>query len=289
MGIDHDRNKKGHMICLAPWMALALALGFILSALACTHPVRRLVFQPHKIKYVPAFPENRSGLERFWLKTEAGHIEGWVFKGVGASLQRPGPAVLIAHGNRELIDYYLDRALEYQRMGFTTMLGEYRGYGRSEGRPSREGIREDYIRFYDKLAALPTVDSRRIIFHGRSLGGAVLADLVPYRRPAAIVLESTFTSIKAMAYGAPDFLLTDRYDTPSAMSTYDGPVLIIHGKRDQVVPVAHARQLKKAIARAELFVGDFGHSDPPTDDGHYWSILGQFFEKHHLMNADRVR
>lgn len=267
-------------------LACALVVGLLLSIHACTHPVRRLVYQPHKIHHIPEFPSNQPGLERFWLAIEAGRVEGWLFKGRGATPQSPGPAVIIAHGNRELIDHYLDRALTYQGLGFTVLLGEYRGYGRSEGRPSREGIRTDYIRFVDKLSALPGVDPGRIVFHGRSLGGAVLADLVPHRRPAAVILESTFTSIKAMAYGAPDFLLSDRYDTPSSMSAYDGPVMVIHGKRDQVVPVSHARQLKRAISHAELVIGDFGHSDPPSQERTYWSWLREFFETHHIIEAN---
>lgn len=263
-----------------------LVVSLLLVATACTHPVRRLVYQPHKIEHLPAFPNHIPGIERFWLESEAGRIEGWLLKGRGVSAASTGPAVLLAHGNRELIDHYVDRALRYRDMGFTVMLGEYRGYGRSEGRPSRDGIRSDFLRFYDRLAGLPFVDPERIVFHGRSLGGAVLADLVPHRRPAAVILESTFTSIKAMAHGAPDFLLSDRYDTPSAMSSYRGPVLIIHGARDLVVPVAHARQLKRSIPQAELTIGHFGHSDPLLDRGRSWSILTRFFERHHLITTD---
>jgi len=289
MGMVDQQGRRGKPYGngLVRLLIFALTMGLIFIH-ACTHPVRRLVFQSHKIQHVPAFPKNQPELERFWLEGEAGHIEGWLFNRRGVSLRRPGPAVMFAHGNRELIDDHLDRAVKYQSMGFTVLLGEYRGYGRSEGRPSRRGIRADYMRFYDKLAALPTVDAKRIIFHGRSLGGAVLADLVPHRRPAAIILESTFTSIKAMAHGAPNFLLSDRYDTPQAMSTFGGPVLIIHGERDQVVPVAHARRLKNAIPQAKLFIGDFGHSDLPLDEGQYWPLLRQFFEQHYLVGIDKA-
>ena len=106
--------------------------------IACTHPVRRLVFQPHKIEIVPPFPEDATHLERFWLKTEQGDVEWWLFEGDGIDTSHQGPAVLMAHGNRELIDFYLNRAETYQRMGFTVLLGEYRGYGRSAGQPSRK-------------------------------------------------------------------------------------------------------------------------------------------------------
>ena len=157
--------------------AIVLMVSFFCGLVACTHPVRRLVFQPHKIDPVPAFPKNLPGLQQIWLQTDQGKVEGWIMLDRATAPQRPGPAVLIAHGNRELIDSYLKRAVFYRDLGFVVLMGEYRGYGRSAGKPSRESIQSDFIRFYDKLAALPGVDAERIVFHGRSLGGAVLAEL----------------------------------------------------------------------------------------------------------------
>ncbi len=257
---------------------IVITVSLLVNATACTHFVRRLVFQPHKIDHVPDFPAHLPHLQRFWLETDQGEVEIWIVPARGVTHQRPGPAVMIAHGNRELIDYYLEYAMAYRNMGFTVLMGEYRGYGRSAGNPSREKIRADYIRFYDKLASLPGVDPERILFHGRSLGGAVLGDLLPHRRPAAVILESTFSSIKAMAYGAPDFLLSDNYDTIASMAAYDGPVLIIHGNRDQVVPVRHARELKKHIPQAVLFLDNFGHNSDPPDRFDYWKTIRRFID-----------
>lgn len=256
----------------------ALFLICIFTFSACTHPVRRLVFQPHKIQSVPPFPDDLARLERFWLKSEQGDVEGWLFSGDGVDAMHPGPAVMIAHGNRELIDDYLDRSRAYQRMGFTVLLGEYRGYGRSAGNPSRKRIASDYIRFYDYLRSLPMVDARRIVFHGRSLGGSVLSKLSLLRPPAAIIVESTFTSIKAMARGAPGFLLVDHYDTVAALLPYRGPVLIIHGTRDDVVPVHHALELEEKISQAELILYDFGHNDAIPSWEVYWEDISTFLE-----------
>jgi fermentation-respiration switch protein FrsA (DUF1100 family) len=274
------QNRTAHSRPI-PFGALQRSVLFIVLTLlafgvACTHPARRLVFQPHKIETVPPFPEDCPHLQRFWLTTDQGAVEGWLLPGEGATPQRPGPAVMIAHGNRELIDDYLPRALAYRRIGFTVMLGEYRGYGRSAGAPSRSRIASDYLRFYDQLAAQPGVDPNRIVFHGRSVGAAVLCDLLPYRSATAIILESTFTSIKAMAHGAPDILLSDNYDTLAALSAHSGPVLIIHGSRDEVVPVQHALALKQHIAQARLILYDFGHSDGPPDWSVYWQDIERF-------------
>ena len=284
----HNRLFKDGLRHAYFWMIIiVLMISFSRGIVACTHPVRRLVFQPHKIDPVPVFPKDLPGLQRFWLNTEQGKVEGWIMWGRALDAQDPGPAVMIAHGNRELIDFYLKRAVFYRDLGFVVLMGEYRGYGRSAGKPSRERIRTDFIRFYDKLAVLPGVDTERILFHGRSLGGAVLADLVQDRKPAAVILESTFSSIQAMAHGAPKFLLADNYDTGSAMAVYKGPVLIIHGLQDQVVPVQHAHRLKKQILQAQLLLGDFGHTNGPASHFDYWGSIKQFVEQSGLLEAKK--
>ena len=247
--------------------------------MACTHPVRRLIFQPHMIRSVPLLPKDVKQIDRYWLNTDQGDVEGWVFKGDGVDSIRKGPAVLMAHGNQELIDYYVNHAENYQRMGFTVLLGEYRGYGRSTGEPSRSRIGSDFKRFYDHLISLPTVDPDRIVFHGRSLGGAVLSELSMYRSPVAIIVESTFTSVKAMAYGAPNILLSDRYDSLSALKEYQGPILILHGIRDNVVPLRHALEIKKNLTNAQLIVYECGHNDCPPNWDIYWKDIGDFLER----------
>ena len=261
-----------------PSLSILLIICLI-ESIACTHPVRRLIFQPHMMRSDPVLPKDAKQIERYWLKTEQGDVEGWLLKGDGVDTIRKGPAVLMAHGNRDLIDYYLNHAENYQRMGFTVLLGEYRGYGRSAGEPSRGRIGSDFKRFYDHLISLPTVDPERIVFHGRSLGGSVLSELSMCRPPAAIIVESTFTSVKAMAYGAPDILLSDRYDSLSALKEYQGPILILHGNRDNVVPLRHALKIKENIPKAKLIVYNCGHNDCPPDWNIYWRDIGDFLER----------
>lgn len=270
-------NRLRHWM---PGLLTSLVMaGFIVVA-GCTHPVRRLVFQPHHIAMIPPFPQDIPQLRRLWLDTDQGKVEGWLLQGSGGDDTHPGSAILMAHGNRELIDLYLRRAQGYQRRGFTVLLGEYRGYGRSAGAPTRQRIASDFRRFYDLLKAQPNVDAASIVFHGRSLGGAVLSELSRQRPPAAVIVESTFTSIKAMAHGAPDWLLTDNYDTLSALSSYPGPILIIHGTEDQVVPVAHALELKAHLRDAQLLLYDCGHSDCPPDWDVYWNDIMGFLERY---------
>lgn len=266
--------------------ATLLRVAVVITCLymaSCTHPARRYIFQPHKIKDIPRFPPDIVKLETFWLETPQGKVEVWILPGKDLSSASPGPGVMIAHGNRELIDYYVRHAIVYSQMGITVMMGEYRGYGRSQGTPTQEHITSDHITLYDILSARPEVDPDRIIFHGRSLGGGVLCALAGHRKAAAIILESTFTSIKDMALGAPDFLLPDKFDNIFELSLYNGPVLIIHGIKDDVVPVSHAVKLHQHAKNSKLILYDSGHSDGPPDWSRYWEDIQNFLTVNNIV------
>src|SRR5688572_30832441 len=125
----------------------------------------------------PRAGEGIAGLERLHV----GPVEGWFLPAYGVAAGRPGPAVIFAHGNAEIIDPYALELEPYRRMGVSVLLPEFRGYGRSGGEPSEEGITDDFVAFHDLLAARPDVDPSRIVFHGRSLGGGVVCALAARR------------------------------------------------------------------------------------------------------------
>ncbi len=106
-----------------------------------------------------------------------------------------------------------------------------------------------------------------------------MSELSRHRPPAALIVESTFTSIKAMAHGAPEILLSDNYDTVSALLAYQGPILIIHGTKDKVVSVKHALEMKKQIPTAELILYDCSHSDGPPVWEIYWKDISEFLDR----------
>ena len=220
-----------------------------------------------------------------------GAVEAWFFAAKPDESGKPAPAVMYFHGNAELIDQQ-DRIVEgYSKLGLSVFLPEYRGYGRSAGKPSEKEIGEDMIRFYDRLIRRPDVDPSRIVFHGRSVGGGVAADLATRRTPAALILESTFSSIAAMAlkFGAPPFLLKHPFRTDRVVEGLDVPILIFHGTRDTVVPVSHGRRLHK-LARGSTYVEyNSDHNDFPGEgnDEAYWREIQSFLIRPGVMSAPK--
>lgn len=232
-----------------------------------------------------------AGAEQVWITSKGDQpgrrVEAWFFPGEGRSAGSPGPAVMIFHGNAMLIDFCVGRAEQWRRLGVSALVCEYCGYGRSEGDPTQRRITSDMLQFRAWLDARPEVDSARIVYHGRSLGGAVAAALAEERPPAAMILECTFTSMGAMFWRSfvPGFLATNPYRTQDTLARVKAPVLLLHAERDEVVPVDHARSLHRACPTSELHVLPGGHNDFPVDAREYERIVETFARAHGLAGG----
>jgi pimeloyl-ACP methyl ester carboxylesterase len=195
-----------------------------------------------------------------WLEASFGRVEAWFFNAEG-DVHRP--TIIFAHGNGELIeDWYRDME-HLAAAGANVLLVEFPGYGHSRGKPSRSTLRETFTLAFDWLIARDEIDADRIVAHGRSLGGGVAGDLALNRPIRALVLQSTFSSAKEIARAnfVPGFLVRDRFDNRRAVSDFSGPVLLMHGVRDDVIPYAHAETLARAREGLDITELDCAHND----------------------------
>lgn len=176
----------------------------------------------------------------------------------------PRGLVLLLHGNGGNIEHRLPLAAALAGVNLETLMLEYRGYGRSEGRPSEEGLSLDADAGFAWAAA-----ARRglpLVVYGESLGGAVAVDLAARRAPIALCLQGTFTSLPDMAARTLPFgraLARQRFDAIEKIRSVRIPVLVIHGDRDEIVPLAMARRLHEQVpGPRELYVvPGAGHND----------------------------
>ena len=213
-------------------------------------------------------------------------VEAWLMIPPVATKEKPGPLVVYGHGNGETIDMQTWMVDGYMEMGCVVLLVEYRGYGRSGGRPGQEKLREDLVYFVDLVMGRPEVDKRRVIYHGRSLGGAVMADLSREREPGALILESTMVSTGAFAwkYLAPAFLARNPYRTDEVVSKLNKPMLVMHGKRDDLMPVWHGKKLHELGKGSEYVEFDAGHNDLGWENREmFWKTIGDFLRKNGMV------
>ena len=214
-------------------------------------------------------------VESIRLPFSGGSVEAWF---VPAAAPHPSPAAVFAHGNAELITNGLPDARSLAGLGVSVLLVEYPGYGGSDGRASRQSIGEVFLTAYDWLAARPDVNEEDIIGVGRSLGTGIITDLARHRPLRALVLQSAYTSTATFAkrYLLPGFLVRDRFDNLEVLEEYSGPVLLIHGRQDPVIPYSHGERLAAASESTELISLDCGHNDCPPDWAAYESALQNF-------------
>jgi fermentation-respiration switch protein FrsA (DUF1100 family) len=194
--------------------------------------------------------------------------------------------VIFAHGNAELIDFLAEELQPFTKLGLTVLLVEYPGYGRSEGRPSQESIRNTFTAAYDMLVSRKDVDPHRIVLFGRSVGGGAACLLADHRPSAALILQSSFKSVRSFAtrFLVPDFLVRDPFDNISVVRNYEKPVLVIHGKNDEIIPFSHGVALDRAAPNGKMIAYQCGHNDLPPDPRIYWDDIKQFLNANGIFN-----
>jgi len=246
---------------------------------------RHILFPRYQIPAPPDGTPLPPGLEKIRLETVSGKIEAWFIPPASGRGNQRAPAVIFGHGNGELIDFWPRELYPLARMGLGVLLVEYPGYGRSGGHPSQKSIGRAFVSAYDWLAARPDVDPDRIVFFGRSLGGGAVCDLSRRRPSAAMILMSAFTSVKAFAvrFLAPPVLIRDPFDNLDAVRSYRGPVLVIHGRYDEVIPYAHGSRLLQAASRGKMISYDCGHNDCPPDWGAFWQAVAAFLRENGIL------
>ncbi len=233
---------------------------------------------PHAADKIP-------GLEKIRLDLPFGQVESWYLPPV--SNDKPRPVLIFAHGNAELIDHWPAFFHPLTRFGIGVLLVEYPGYGRSDGSPSQESVTAAFVEAYDRIVERKDVAPDQVVFAGRSIGGGAVCALAEKRRPAALILMSAFKSVGSMAlkFGVPGCFVRDPFDNLKTVRSYDGPVLVMHGKHDDIIPYSHGLALSQASPDGRLISYDCAHNDcPPSWEVFYQDIVKFLAENGILKN-----
>jgi len=210
-------------------------------------------WQPDSLKY-----------EDVWFHASDGtKLHGWYCPCEGAKA-----TILRLHGNGGNIAYGTDWATYLQRRFQVSVFHlDYRGYGRSEGIPTVEGALQDSRAARAKLAELAAIPESEIILMGESLGGAMAAQLAADIPPRALILQSTFPSLREiagvhfpqLAWAVP----ADKLNSCEKLGTYEGPLFLSHGTADEVIPYALGEKLFEAAGGSKrwLSLPGVNHND----------------------------
>jgi pimeloyl-ACP methyl ester carboxylesterase len=247
--------------------------------LALSYTANRFVYFPAKY---PEGPWNAQAVLRatdVWLETADGvRIHAWWVPRDGASI-----VTLHLHGNGGNITHRYTRLGEIAAAGSAALALDYRGYGKSEGRPTEQGLYRDADAAYDYLLKAGFRPDQ-IAIHGESLGTAVAVDLAARRPCAAVVLEAPFTSAKDVAQTVAPVIgpmLIWGFDSRAKIGRIHAPIFFIHGDRDRVVPLRLGQGLFAAAhePKSLWLVWGAGHNDIAETAGPaYRQRLRAFYE-----------
>ena len=264
-------------------LSLVLTVGYIAGMTGLID--RNFIYFPEK--ELSASPENVAlAYESVDFETDDGlQLHGWYIPG------DRDVTMLWFHGNAGNIAGRLSNLKRvHDELQVNVFLFDYRGYGRSQGQPSEEGL------YRDAEAALAYLESRgglapeRIIYFGRSLGSAVAVELATRQRPYGLILESAFPSVLYLSeHNYPVFpswlvkqFVQARYDSLDRIAEVDAPLLMLHGDNDHTVPMDAGRALFDVAKEPKSFhvVHGAGHNDMPIVGGSdYFDRLRSFLDE----------
>ena len=175
--------------------------------------------------------------------------------------------ILFFHGNAGNISHRLDSIGIFHELGLNVFIIDYRGYGQSEGEVSEQGTYRDAEAAWNYLIRTRGIDEERIVIFGRSLGASIAAWLANRKTPAALILESGFSSVPSMAKRIYPFLPVEwlsrfRYETGEYVKTVTSPVLVAHSPDDEIIPYAEGLQVFESVSEnGWFFEMRGGHND----------------------------
>ncbi len=215
-----------------------------------------LFYHPDQVEYLTPENAGQKYEDVYFPSLDGTRLHGWFVPASG----KPKATIVHFHGNAQNLSAHYPLVAWLPRHGYNVFTFDYRGYGKSEGDPGREGIHQDARAALDYIASRKDTGSPDLIILGQSLGGAVaiVAAAEKKRNIKAIVIESTFSSYRNIAGekaraipgsgpvlgSAPSLLATSGYDPIDYVAELSPiPLLFIHGTDDRVIPIWHSQQL----------------------------------------------
>lgn len=268
------------------YILIFLSLGYSFYILLLYLFQRKIIYPGRKSSGPLSFSSQRQVI---WIPTSFGHIESWFYPSPAHQPGNPAPVVFFAHGNRELIDDWPEALYNFLNLGLSLYLVEYPGYGRSPGLTNQKTITEAMVAAYDGLVEKEKIDPNQIVLFGRSLGGGAACALSDQRASAALILMSTFTSLRpyTVRFLFPSFLLLDTWDNLNIVRNYQHPVLIIHGSKDKIVPYKEGLKLSQKATNSHILTVRCEHNECPKDWETFWQKITSFLLQAKLIDQEK--
>ena len=273
------------LIILIAYAILAWSVYFMQSSFIY-RPVRNVPYTPSDMDLV---------YEKVALKTDDGlKIAAWFIPCEKAKM-----TVLFCHGNGGNMAHRLDTINILNELGLNCLIFDYRGYGDSQGKTTENGTYLDAQAAWKWLTHKKGIKAEQIIIFGRSLGGSIAANLAARTIPAGLILESAFTSFAAIGakyypYLPVKLFAAFSYNTVASLRKINCPLLIMHSKRDEIVPYEFSPQIYEAANEPKEFVEILGcHNDGFLFSGqtyrNAWANWLEFIDEYYYESETQIQ
>ncbi len=266
------------------WFLIFMLLALADSAHTFDAMDRHYIFFPEQTLHATPEVAGLTYEEVRFPAADGVRLHGWLLPG-----KAERPLLLFAHGNAGNISHRIDNLAQFQSLGLTVFIFDYRGYGLSEGQITEQGS------YKDIHGALVWLQQRgwkpqQMTYFGRSLGGAVALQLALEKPPGGLVLESAFTSVARMGWHHQPlsyallgwWALSSRYDNLDKIDQLNCPLLLLQGDKDRTVPPKMARQLfaRAPQPKSLYLIPGADHNDTYDVGGTpYWNQWRVFIDR----------
>jgi len=236
------------------------------------------------------FPEefNLKWQDIYITAPDGNKLHGWLFR-----TDPDAPYILFYHGNAGNISHRLDNIQLLTQKNLNVLIFDYRGYGKSTGKPSEKGFYLDALSAFDYLVNEEKIKPEKIVVFGRSLGAAAAIDVATKRKVKSVIIESAFLSTRHMARRMGIFSLLSpflpaHYNNLEKIAMISVPKLIIHGTSDDIVPYAMGEKLFEAATVPKFFYSIEGadHNDTYEVGGSEYIRIFEGFARDSKVNTD---
>src|SRR3989338_3580078 len=255
-------------------LGLGLIFGYVryLEYKGVYYPAKEILIYPSSVSI---------SFKDIYITTEDNvKINGWFISNPEAKY-----TLLFFHGNAGNIGDMIDKLTLLYEAGFSILIIDYRGFGKSQGRPMESGFYRDASAAYGYLINTINIRAEQIVLYGESLGSAVAVDLAFHRRVRALILEGAFSRGRDMAVKIypflPGFIFSNSFDSLTKVKEINATKLFIHSRDDEIVPFNLARKLYNHARGPKEFLEIEGdHNNAFLSSRHlYISSISAFIEK----------
>jgi fermentation-respiration switch protein FrsA (DUF1100 family) len=238
-------------------LLMVVGISYVAIVIVAVTMQSRMLYLPHYPgrDYIATPARLGMEFEAVSLVTEDGvRLEGWYVPAPNARA-----TLALFHGNAGNISHRLETIRMFHDLGLSVLIVDYRGYGRSQGRPDEEGTYRDARAVWRYLTETRGLAPADIVLFGRSLGAAIALELATRVRPGGLILESTFTSAPDLAatvywYLPVQLLSRFRYPSLERIGSIRCPLLVVHSRDDEIVPYQQGRRLYDAAPEPKRFL-----------------------------------